>query len=179
MPVAPDMATLADELASLTAMSPAQLRAEWRRVYRVSPPPLTPELLMRGIAYRLQERAFGGLSRKIVKAIRRLAEQAERSQVDPAGKVAVKLGTRLVRNWNGTTYSVLVTDDGYMLGSQRFASLSHVARTITGAHWSGPRFFGVKGAAGTTGAAARSSIRPARLQPAVAAEITDDRRIAL
>ena len=128
------MSAVDDQLAAVSAMSPAQLRAEWRCVYRASPPPLTPELLMRGIVYRLQERAYGVLSPKVVKAIRRLADQAERTKVDPVGKVAVKPGTRLVRNWNGTTYSVLVTDDGYMLGTQRFASLSHVARTITGAH---------------------------------------------
>ena len=167
-----------DELAALAAMSPAQLRAEWRRVYRVSPPPLTPELLMRGIAYRLQERAYGSLSPKIVKAIRRLAEQAEWSKVNPNGKVAVKPGTRLVRNWNGTTYTVLVTDDGYMMGTQCFASLSHVARTITGAHWSGPRFFGVTAAAATTGAAARSAARPTLRRVVVTTRITDGQRIA-
>lgn len=172
------MSAVNDELAALTAMSPAQLRAEWRRLYRISPPPLTPELLLRGIAYRVQERAYGALSPKIVKAIRRLAEQVERSKVDPVSKVVVKPGTRLVRNWNGTTYSVLVTDDGYMLGSQRFASLSHVARTITGAHWSGPRFFGVKAAATTTGAAARSAARPTRGRVAVTTGITDGQRIS-
>ena len=157
----PEMAGLADDLTALATMSPAQLRSEWRRVYRASPPPLTPDLLLRGIAYRLQERVYGGIPPKTVKAIRRLAEQAARTAADPVARVQVRPGTRLVRSWNGMTYSVLVTDDGFMLGARRFASLSHVARAITGAHWSGPRFFGVKAANMTTGAAAVSAGRRA------------------
>ena len=156
------MASLADDLAALATMSPAQLRSEWRRVYRASPPPLTPDLLLRGIAYRLQEKVHGGVPPKIVKSIRRLAEQAARAAVDPVARVQVKPGTRLVRSWNGTTYSVLVTDEGFMLGERRYASLSHVAKVITGAHWSGPRFFGVKAARTTTGAAGASATRRAR-----------------
>jgi hypothetical protein len=159
------MTRLADELAALATMSSAQLRAEWRRVYRASPPPLTPDLLLRGIAYRLQERIHGGVSPKTVRAIRRIAEQASPDAADAVAKVRVKPGTRLVRNWNGTTYSVLVTDDGFMLGEQRFSSLSHVARHITGAHWSGPRFFGVKPAATATGAAAMSAAKRAVIAP--------------
>lgn len=155
------MASFADELAALATMSPAQLRSEWRRVYRASPPPLTPDLLLRGIAYRLQERIHGGVPPKTVRAIRRLAEQATKIAVDPVARVQVKPGTRLVRSWNGSTYSVLVTDDGFMLGERRFTSLSHVAKAITGAHWSGPRFFGVKPARLTTGAAAASAYRRA------------------
>lgn len=164
------MAGLADELTALATMSPAKLRSEWRRVYRASPPPLTPELLLRGIAYRLQERVYGGIPPKTVKAIRRLAEQAERTAADPVAKVQVRPGTRLVRSWNGTTYSVLVIEDGFMLGERRFTSLSHVARAITGAHWSGPRFFGVKAANITTGAAAVSASRRAAFARATTAD---------
>ena len=161
------MAGLADDLTALATMSPAQLRAEWRRVYRAAPPPLTPDLLARGIAYRLQEKVFGGVPPKIVRSIRLLAEQALRNAADPVARVQVKPGTRLVRSWQGTTYSVLVTDDGFMLGEQTFRSLSHVAKTITGAHWSGPRFFGIKAARMTTGAAARSETGRARSTTAV------------
>lgn len=156
--LASDMAP-ADDLAALATMSPAQLRAEWRRVYRASPPPLTPDLLARGVAYRLQEKVFGGVLPKTARSIRRFAEAAVRDAVDPVARVQIKPGTRLVRSWQGTTYSVLVSDDGFVLGERRFASLSQVARAITGAHWSGPRFFGVKAAKRTTGAAAASATR--------------------
>ncbi len=155
-----------DHLATLTTLSPAQLRSEWRRVYRSAPPPFTPALLLRGIAFRLQERIFGGVPAKTVRAIRRLAERAERDATDPVARVEVKPGTRLVRSWNGSTYLVLVTDDGFMLGDQLFASLSHVARAITGAHWSGPRFFGIKAVTRTTGAAAVSAERRAAAKAA-------------
>ena len=163
------MAGLPDDLSALATMSPVQLRAEWRRVYRAAPPPLTPDLLARGIAYRLQEKVYGGVPPKIVRSIRRLAEQALRNAADPVARIQVKPGTRLIRSWQGTTYSVLVTDDGFMLGERTFGSLSHVAKTITGAHWSGPRFFGVKAARMTTGAAARSETSRARATTAHAA----------
>ncbi|MGI4876240.1 MAG: DUF2924 domain-containing protein [Janthinobacterium lividum] len=154
------MASLADELAALATMSPAQLRAEWRRVYRRSPPRLTPDLLARGIAYRVQERGGGTLPLTIARQLDQIAKRLT-SGDDPAAKPVIRLkpGTRLVRRWNGTTYNVLVTDTGFVLGDRSFASLSNVAEAITGAHWSGPRFFGVKPAAALTGAAAVSAGR--------------------
>ncbi len=166
------MASLADELAALATMSPAQLRAEWRRVYRRSPPRLTPDLLARGIAYRLQERSGGSLPAAIVcrldQVARRLAS-GDDPAVKPAGRL--KPGTRLVRRWNGTTYSVLVTDTGFILGDRGFTSLSHVAEAITGAHWSGPRFFGVRATAALTGAAAASAGRRAAAALAITAAV--------
>ena len=54
-------------------------------------------------------------------------------------------GARLVREWNGRTHEVEVLADGFLLRGQRFRSLSAIAREITGARWSGPRFFGVEG----------------------------------
>ena len=65
---------------------------------------------------------------------------------------SLRPGTRLVRSWNGETYSVLVTDDGYVFNDQTFGSLSSIAKAITGAKWSGPRFFGLKGSATAKGA---------------------------
>ena len=158
------MADISGPLAALSAMSPAQLRAEWRRVYRASPPRLTPDLLLRGIAFRLQERFLGGLSAASGSLLDRTARQLERSEkAGPRGSSDQRLkpGTRLVRSWNGKTYSVLVTDDGFLLDGKQFGSLTQVATAITGAHWSGPRFFGVRGSRTTTGAAASSSARRA------------------
>ena len=154
------MASLTENLAALATMSPAQLRAEWRRVYRTSPPRLTPDLLVRGIAYRLQERARGGLAPATARRLDRMAQSLLRGDA-LASKTELRLkpGTRLVRSWNGTTYRVLVTDDGFVMGDRNFTSLSHVAEAITGAHWSGPRFFGVKAGRATTGAAAVSAAR--------------------
>ena len=155
------MTSLTEQLEALAAMSPAQLRAEWRRVYRTSPPRLTSDLLQRGIAYRLQERSQGGLPAGIARELDRTAKRLLRGD-SPSTKADTRLkpGTRLVRHWNGTTYSVLVSDDGFIMDGRSFRSLSHVAEAITGVHWSGPRFFGVKAAAGgPVGAAAASSAR--------------------
>ncbi|OYZ13986.1 MAG: hypothetical protein B7Y35_09255 [Sphingomonadales bacterium 28-64-96] len=164
------MADIRDQLAALTAMTPAQLRAEWRRVYRASPPRLTPDLLLRGIAFRVQERSLGGLSAASGSLLDRTVRQLERSEKADPGVVShqsLKPGTRLVRSWNGKTYSVIVTDDGFLLDGQEFTSLSQVAAAITGAHWSGPRFFGVRAGRTTTGAAASSAARRAASRASV------------
>ncbi len=166
------MARLADDLAALATMSPAQLRAEWRRVYRRSPPRLTPDLLARGIAYKLQERGHGSLASTITRQLDQLAKRLAAGD-DPAGKPVTRLkpGTRLVRRWSGTTYSVLVTDTGFILGDRSFTSLSQVAEAITGAHWSGPRFFTVRPTAALTGAAAASAGRRAAAALAITAAV--------
>ena len=129
-------------------MPPAALRAEWRRLYRQPAPELSPDLLARGIAWRLQERQQGGLAPAVERELTRLAGQgATASQPLPATSIRLRPGTRLVRSWNGETYSVLVTDDGYQMSDQTYRSLSRIAQVITGTKWSGPRFFGLKGAA--------------------------------
>ena len=137
------MATLTEQLAALATMSPAQLRAEWRRVARTPPPEVPGDILRRAIAYRLQERVHGGLASAAARELDRIAARLARSQAALAGERRLKPGTRLVRRWQGTTYAVLVVDDGFVLDDRRFASLSQIAEAITGAHWSGPRFFGL------------------------------------
>lgn len=148
------------EFAALATMSPAQLRSEWRRVLRAPPPDLTPDLLRRGIAYRLQERRYGGLTAALVRDLDRLAAKLSRGEVLPSAREQqLKPGTRLVRQWKRATYVVLVTDDGYVMDDRRFTSLSQIAQAITGAHWSGPRFFGLRAKPAVSGAAAASSAR--------------------
>lgn len=160
------------ELAALVTMSPAQLRSEWRRVLRAPPPDLTPDLLRRGIAYRLQERRHGGLTTALVRDLDRLAAKLSRGEVLPsASERQLKPGTRLVRQWKHATYLVLVTDDGYVMDNRRFTSLTQIARAITGAHWSGPRFFGLRAKSAVSGAAAASGARA--LQAAATAETAE------
>lgn len=126
-------------------MSPAALRSKWREVHRCPAPELSPSLLARGIAYRLQERVHGGLSRSTEKQLANIARRLTRTgSVGDPNAISLKPGTRLVRSWNGTIYKVLVGDDGFEFDGRRYESLSQIARDITGAHWSGPRFFGVQ-----------------------------------
>lgn len=129
------MAKLKDQLAALAQMQRSELQIEWERVYKRSAPCLSADLLRFGIAYGLQEKVQGGLSR---------ASLAELNDAG-AGRSAIKPGTRLVRSWNGRTVSVEVTEDGFVFEDRRYPSLSAIAREVTGAHWSGPRFFGLRG----------------------------------
>ncbi|MBC7520350.1 MAG: DUF2924 domain-containing protein, partial [Sandarakinorhabdus sp.] len=163
------MTALAAQLAALTQMAPAQLRAEWRRVHQSPPSPrLTTDLLRRGIAYKLQERVHGGLPSHIARELDRLAKRRLADAVAAAAAASasagghagiegradnvvvvprrieeprLRPGTRLVRSWQGRTYSVLVTEHGFVMDDREYPSLSRIAQAVTGTHWSGPRFF--------------------------------------
>lgn len=139
------MTVLDIRLAELMTMPPAQLRSVWRDTFKSPAPDIGPDLLRRGIANRLQERMYGSLPGATKREIVRLRKRVERTgKVGHMHAISLKTGTRLVRSWNGKSYHVLVCDDGFEFEGRHYASLSHIAREITGAHWSGPRFFGLK-----------------------------------
>jgi Protein of unknown function (DUF2924) len=145
------MTPLDQSLAALTTMPPAELRAAWRAQYRLPAPDIGPDLLRRGIAWRMQARVHGGLTVATRRAIDKCLVRLEKTgEVTHPRDVTIKAGTRLVRSWQGTTYHVLVLDDGFEHAGRRYASLSQIARAITGAQWSGPRFFGMRKRRGTT-----------------------------
>jgi hypothetical protein len=93
----------------------------------------------------VQERADGGLSQAVKRTLRNLVAQITAEGADGALRLVptLKPGVRLVREWRGRAHSVLVLEDGFEYQGQRHRSLTEIARQITGAHWSGPRFFGV------------------------------------
>ena len=132
-----------DRLAGLNAW---ELRVEWRRQIRTSPPMrLSRDLLMRGIAYRLQERTLGGLSKPVLRRLGEIAADNEQAAQQPTHPpTRLKPGTRLLREWNGETHVVVVQADGIEWQGRNYSSLSKIAGEITGAHWSGPRFFGLR-----------------------------------
>jgi len=137
------MARLDGQLEELRNCSSSVLRQQWRTVFRSVAPDMPPDLMRRAIAWRLQERAHGGLAPAVMKRINALQASLAR---DGGITVAptLKPGTRLVREWHGRTYHVLVCDEAYEYEQRRYRSLSQIARAITGAPWSGPRFFGLK-----------------------------------
>ena len=111
------------------------------------PPPmrLSRDLLIRGITYKLQERALGGLSKSLMRKLEHLnVEPAVSDEAKSTPPVSLKPGTRLVREWHGVTHTVLVHAEGVEWNGRRYRSLTVVAREITGSHWSGPRFFGLR-----------------------------------
>lgn len=128
-------------LAALATMSSAQLRGEWHSVFNEEAPDVPPSMLCRIIAYRLQEKQLGGLP---AQAQRMLDIVADGVAPLPEPEISLKPGSRLLREWNGKLHTVMVDEEGFSFNGDRFASLSQIAREITGAHWSGPRFFGLK-----------------------------------
>lgn len=135
---------LHNDLEALAAMKPQELRARWREVYRSVAPEIGPDLLRRGIAYRLQERGKGGLTSSTRREIERLIKRLGLGEGALGSSApSLKPGTRLVRSWHDRMHQVLVLEDGFEFEGRRYVSLSQIARDITGAHWSGPRFFGL------------------------------------
>jgi hypothetical protein len=131
------------EIRALEQADVIALRAEWRRLFGSDPPRLSRDLLVRALAYRVQERARGGLSRASLKRLGELAENAEGRGPPPEQAVSLRPGAKLVREWHGRTHIVLVTDTGFDYAGSSYKSLTQIAKLITGARWSGPRFFGL------------------------------------
>ena len=128
----------------LSGASLDKLRDEWRRLYRCEPPRISRDLLARGIAYRRQELQHGGLGNTTRRKLKTLAKMFRTTgRVAPDPGLALKPGARLVREWHGRTHTVTVTEDGFEYAGTSYPSLTKVAKRITGAHWSGPRFFGL------------------------------------
>ena len=140
----PGTAELEDEIAGLVDRSTHELRRAWRILHHTGPPVgLSGDLIIRGLADKLQQHAHGGPSRALRRRLQSLAGGLEKSAVSFDPGIVLKTGTTLVRQWRGHTHTVLVREGGFEYEGQRYRSLTVIAEQITGAHWSGPRFFGV------------------------------------
>ena len=135
-----------EQLTALADMERNDLIALWRKQFRSNPPDrIRRELLELGIAWKVQEKAFGGLKKAIASELKRLSEDLnETGEIRKTERPLLKPGTRLLREWGGETYEVTVLNDGFLWKDKTWTSLSAIAEKITGAHWSGPRFFGLK-----------------------------------
>ena len=139
-----DLAEVDGEIARLVDRSTQELRRAWRTLYHTGPPlGLSRDLIIRGLADKLQQRAHGGPSRALQRHLRILAREFEKGAGSFDAGGVLKTGASLVRRWRGHTHTVLVGEDGFEYDGQRYRSLTVIAERITGAHWSGPRFFGV------------------------------------
>ena len=145
-PASKPIAALETKLRALTVMDGDGLRREWCRLYRSHPPlHIRRDLLVLAIAWKLQEKVHGGLTAAQKRRLAGLAEELKKGGDLSAGPaIRLKPGSRLVREWRGETHDVLVLEDGFEWNGERRHSLSAIAREITGTHWSGPRFFGLK-----------------------------------
>jgi hypothetical protein len=133
----------AGEIARLADRPTHELRLSWLKVYRRDPPlGLSRDLMIRALANLMQERAYGG-PLALKRRLNTLAGEFEKGSLSFDPGVVLKAGARLVRQWRGHAHTVLVLEDGFEYESQRYRSLTMIAARITGAHWSGPRFFGL------------------------------------
>ena len=129
----------------MTSMSRDALSRLWQQMFQASPPLQLRRLLMvRILAYRIQEQAFRGLSPSARQRLRQIARAVEKDPAEVTAAPAFKPGTRLLRQWRDQTHVVTVTEKGYEYQGSRYQSLSEIARLITGTRWSGPLFFGMK-----------------------------------
>ena len=131
-------------LDTLETMDRAALLAAWSGLFGApAPKGISQGFLRRFLAFEIQARRSGGLPKAVLAALSRAADA-------PAPKTTtarLKPGGRLLREWNGVTHVVDVTPSGFAWKGETWTSLSAIAREITGAHWSGPRFFGLTGMA--------------------------------
>lgn len=138
---------LAAEMERLLFLTNDGLRKRWSETFGTPPPKyLSRDLLLRCMSYRIQEKALGGLKPATKRRLLKLAErlQAGGRSVQPTPQ-AIKPGTRLLREWQGVMHSVTVVEGGFEYQGRRYRHLSRIACEITGARWSGPRFFNVGG----------------------------------
>lgn len=123
-------------VAALPTMNLYELRNLWTKYYGCPPRLKSVNFLRLLLAWRFQEDVFGGLAPETIRALKRSAP-SQRAELCP--------GLKLSREWKGVRHEVEVADGGVCYGGEVYASLSEVARTITGVRWNGPRFFGLRG----------------------------------
>ncbi len=137
---------LAHEIAALRQATPADLKERWRALYGSEPRRcISRDLLIRALAYRIQEQALGGLKRSTRRLLAKVAaDVSARQPIQVAPEPSLKPGTVLLREWHGTEHQVIVRENGIVFRGKTYKSLSQVAHRITGTKWSGPLFFGLK-----------------------------------
>ena len=136
------------EIDRVRSLGVDSLRTLWRTTFRSSPPPaFSKDILARFLCWHIQEQAFGGLDPKTAKHLDGLA-RGDRSRADRPRRL--KPGTVLLREYHGERHTVTVVAKGYVWREATYASLSSIARAITGTAWNGPRFFGLRIDKGTT-----------------------------
>ncbi len=149
------MSGVTKSLIQLETMNLGELREAWAQLYRcTTPPAMSRELLRQAVGYKMQEQTSGGLSRRLTLRIRALEGRSSKTDASrqPSAAPTLKPGAKLLREWQGRVHEVLALDTGqFAYDGRSYRSLSEIAREITGAHWSGPRFFGLSATGGRVG----------------------------
>jgi hypothetical protein len=148
MPTKPKPSTqdqsIIKQIDQLNAMSMRELRKKWLDLFGTETGRLGRAYLIRRLAYRIQELVYGGLSQEARRRLKELAENPEKEKPTKSEMTNLQVGTRLLREWHGEQYEVIVKTDGFLYEGKVYRSLSAVARAITGRHCGGRRFFGLQ-----------------------------------
>ncbi len=142
--------TVLKQIAQIQKLSVEGLREKWMVLFGTEAPAYSRPFLVKRLAYRIQELACGGMSLQTRERIQKIAEDngldeaAALPQDQPKKKGVPVAGTRLIREWNGQRYEVTVQRDGFEFGGKKYRSLSAITKVITGTHWNGPSFFGLR-----------------------------------
>ncbi len=140
-----DTAAIEAEVERLRSMPIVELRALWRAKFKSEPlRAFGPDLLRHSIAYKIQEDAYGGLDRATTRLLKQLMEQFAKSNGRIVLPRRIKPGAVLIREWKGERHQVMVLEDGFAYRGKPYESLSKIACLITGTHWNGPKFFGLR-----------------------------------
>ena len=136
------------EIERFSGLSLRDLRTAWAAEFRRDPPKgMWPDLLLRTLAWRLQEKAFGGHDRATLK----LLEATGQKRAGDERCRRLKTGTVLIRDFGGTRHTVTIVPEGFIWQEKTYSSLTAIARIITGTNWNGPRFFGLREGNGRKG----------------------------
>jgi hypothetical protein len=144
------------QIAELQRLAMPELLERWRVLMGTEPPPYNKPFLLKRLVYRVQELAYGGLPMSTYQEMERVLndvgydalggtrteQSAKRTTRQKPGHPVT--GTRLVREWQGQCYEVLVTHDGFEFEGRPYKSLTAITKAITGTHWNGPNFFGLR-----------------------------------
>jgi hypothetical protein len=133
------------QINELQRMSLNELRRKWLDLFGTDPAKLSKQYLTRRLAYRIQELTYGGLSKPTREKLSNWAKDPKQTQKKSVReRTTLQLGTRLLRDWHGERYEVIVQEDGFVFQGKKYRSLSAISRSITGRHINGRRFFGLQ-----------------------------------
>ncbi|UIP92013.1 DUF2924 domain-containing protein [Wolbachia pipientis] len=118
-------------------------RKMWKKAYGEEAPKHSKKYLIPRLAYRMQEKVYGEMSRKGLKRLEYLADRLEKGKRISSDKLLVE-GTELILERGEETHAVMVTDKGLIYREGFYMSLSAVAGKIMGMSYNGPLLFGMR-----------------------------------
>jgi hypothetical protein len=139
------MTDITEQIQQLPSLRRDQLILIWNQHFHTPPPEtLRKELMVPLLSYRIQEKAFGGLSLQARNRLKQIGAGLAKGPRSTKQVVSPEEGTRILRQWHGEMHEVRCMDNGLFYRGEKYSSLSKIAFVITGTKWSGPAFFGVK-----------------------------------